>query len=381
MSRVLLLDTAFSSLPIYRFLLGRGHDVFVMGNRANDALALKAGSNWIDQDYSQVTEVRQIISDLSIDFVLPGCTDLSIEVCQQVAPNHHCFDHPENYRFLGEKQKFREMCALLLLSSPQRQQKEDFPLHGRFICKPVDAFSGRGVSVVEGNDIDALTIAYEQASAVSPTGRALIETFVDGQLYSYSAFIEQQKVIDSFVVLEGSSANPYAVDTSYVDREFDEVTLAMLKESVETIAAHLKLVDGLVHLQFILQDKTPYLIEITRRCPGDLYSKLIEYSTGYDYAGKFASYFLKEPYSTQRTESQPIVRHTVSSMELCRYDGLNFIEPTKIKAFFPLLSLGEEVQPRQKTRVGIIFTQQSDIKKSYDQYISRLKYNLSVDFE
>lgn len=45
--RVLLLDTAFSSAPIYDYLVRSGHDVWVMGNRHTDLLAMKAGSNWI----------------------------------------------------------------------------------------------------------------------------------------------------------------------------------------------------------------------------------------------------------------------------------------------------------------------------------------------
>ncbi|HAS8599175.1 TPA: ATP-grasp domain-containing protein [Vibrio vulnificus] len=348
-----------------------------MGNRAGDALAMRAGPKWINQDYSQIESVKHIVADYKFDYILPGCTDLSIEVCQEVVDTYDFFDAPEAYQYLGDKEHFRKMCAELDLLSPQRKQREDFPLPGRYICKPVDAFSGRGVSVIEGMDIDSVANADEVARSVSHTGRSLFETFVEGQLYSYSAFIERLKVVESFVVIEGSSSNPYAVDTSYVDDEFNEDARAVLKKSIEAIAQHLQLRDGLVHLQFILADGQPYLIEITRRCPGDLYSKLIEYSTGFDYAGKFASYFLKEPYSTQRTESQPIVRHTVSSMELCHYDGLNFIEPTKIKAFFPLLSLGEEVQPRQGNRVGILFCQDERVERLYKSFLYRDAYLLS----
>lgn len=377
MSKVLLLDTAFASVPIYNYLIKQGHSVYVMGNRAGDALAMRAGPKWINQDYSQIESVKHIVADYKFDYILPGCTDLSIEVCQEVVDTYDFFDAPEAYQYLGDKEHFRKMCAELDLLSPQRKQREDFPLPGRYICKPVDAFSGRGVSVIEGMDIDSVANADEVARSVSHTGRSLFETFVEGQLYSYSAFIERLKVVESFVVIEGSSSNPYAVDTSYVDDEFNEDARAVLKKSIEAIAQHLQLRDGLVHLQFILADGQPYLIEITRRCPGDLYSKLIEYSTGFDYAGKFASYFLKEPYSTQRTESQPIVRHTVSSMELCHYDGLNFIEPTKIKAFFPLLSLGEEVQPRQGNRVGILFCQDERVERLYKSFLYRDTYLLS----
>ncbi|WP_282064723.1 ATP-grasp domain-containing protein [Vibrio rotiferianus] len=379
MSKVLLLDTAFASVPIYNYLIKQGHSVYVMGNRAGDALAMRAGPKWINQDYSQIESVKHIVADHEFDYILPGCTDLSIEVCQEVVDKYDFFDAPEAYQYLGDKEHFRKMCAELDLLSPQRKQREDFPLSGRYICKPVDAFSGRGVSVIDGMDTDSVANADEVARSVSHTGRSLFETFVEGQLYSYSAFIEQRKVVESFVVIEGSSSNPYAVDTSYVDDEFNEDARAVLKKSIEAIAQHLQLRDGLVHLQFILADGQPYLIEITRRCPGDLYSKLIEYSTGFDYAGKFASYFTGDTYSTAVNQCTPIVRHTMAANELMHYEVSEFVDSLKVKAFYPLLSLGSEVLPNQKTRVAILFSQEEDKKNSYDKYLAREQYTLSKE--
>ncbi|WP_244662899.1 ATP-grasp domain-containing protein [Vibrio harveyi] len=375
MSRVLLLDTAFASVPIYNYLIKQGHSVYVMGNRAGDALAMRAGPKWINQDYSQIDSVKHIVSGYGFDYILPGCTDLSIEVCQEVVDTYDIFDIPEAYQHLGDKEHFRKMCAELNLLSPQRKQREDFPLPGRYICKPVDAFSGRGVSVIDGMDADSVANADEVARSVSHTGRSLFETFVEGQLYSYSAFIEQRKVIESFVVIEGSSSNPYAVDTSYVDDEFNEDARAVLKESIEAIAQHLQLRDGLIHLQFILADGQPYLIEVTRRCPGDLYSKLIEYSTGFDYAGKFASYFVGKKYKTVVNQTNPVVRHTVSSLEVVSYESLEFKVSVSVKAFYPLLSLGSEVLANQKTRVGIAFLN-GNKKAIFDSCIKRNLYKL-----
>lgn len=369
------MDTAFASVPIYNYLIKQGHSVYVMGNRAGDALAMRAGPKWINQDYSQIDSVKHIVSGYGFDYILPGCTDLSIEVCQEVVDTYDIFDIPEAYQHLGDKEHFRKMCAELNLLSPQRKQREDFPLPGRYICKPVDAFSGRGVSVIDGMDADSVANADEVARSVSHTGRSLFETFVEGQLYSYSAFIEQRKVIESFVVIEGSSSNPYAVDTSYVDDEFNEDARAVLKESIEAIAQHLQLRDGLIHLQFILADGQPYLIEITRRCPGDLYSKLIEYSTGFDYAGKFASYFVGKKYKTVVNQTNPVVRHTVSSLEVVSYESLEFQVSVSLKAFYPLLSLGSEVLANQKTRVGIAFLN-GNKKAIFDSCIKRNLYKL-----
>lgn len=369
------MDTAFSSIPIFNYLKNNGNDVYVMGNRPSDPLAIMANSKWINQDYSQIDQVKKICSDYFFDYIIPGCTDLSIEVCQAISENSSYFDNPNVYVNIGNKDLFRDMCEKLNLPSPIRKKISDFPLSGYYICKPVDSFSGKGITVFDGMDIKALTHADRVARDASNTGCSILETFSEGQLYSYSAFIEKKKVVDSFIVLEGSSSNPYAVDTSYVVKDFRVDIEDILKNSIESISSHLDLCDGLVHLQFILSGDKPYLIEMTRRCPGDLYSKLIEYSTGFDYAGKYASYFLGERYDTFKSEDHSIVRHTVSSLETKDYLGLDFIDSISVKAIYPLLPLGSAVVKNQKTRVAILFLD-CDKKMMFDKLIERDLYKI-----
>ena len=72
MSNVLLVDTNFSSGPIYQFLIQSGHNVTVLGRNPNDALA-KSGYKYIQFDYSDIENTRKIITDHQIDFLVPGC--------------------------------------------------------------------------------------------------------------------------------------------------------------------------------------------------------------------------------------------------------------------------------------------------------------------
>lgn len=371
MSKILLLDTAFSAIPIYNYLIHQKHDVYVMGNRANDALAIKAGNKWINQNYSQVDAVKRIFSDLSFEYIVPGCTDLSLEVCQQVNDSLGTLDSSETYQHIGDKDKFRNLCGKLGIRSPQTVNIDEFPKSGRYIFKPVDAYSGKGITTVDGNDQGSINKADKAAKLASPSQRSLCEEFIEGQLYSYTSFLVNQNVVDSFTVIEGSSSNPFAVDTSYVIYDFPLETLNKLKKDVEAIAQHLQLVDGLFHLQFILSVDTPYFIEATRRCPGDLYSKLIEYSTGYDYAGKFASTYIDEVYETKTTLKNSIVRHTVSSQTTSFYDGLEFTNSSTVKAFYPLLGLGSLMLPNQETRVGILFLEHENTHELYQKLLER----------
>ncbi len=377
--KVLLLDTAFGAAPIYNSLIASGHDVWVVGNRPGDLLARKAGVHWIEQDYSQVAAVEHHVARLGIDRVVPGCTDVSIETCLRLSAGSHLGDSPEVNTTLGNKELFRKLCAQLDLPAPRVLEETAFPLPGHFICKPVDAFSGRGMTVFDGNDLQALHRALSTARAASPTSSAIMETFVAGDLHSCTAFVEDHKLTDAFFVKEGASVNPFAVDTSYVVHDMPPESIRLLRESLEKLCAFLKLQDGLLHTQFILCGTKPMIIEIMRRCPGDLYSLLIEYSTGFRYAAKYASYFLGEKLDARPKERRHILRHTVTADEDVPFGGLTFEDSPRVRGFFPITAMGGQLLSRQGNRAGILFCEHSsyaDLLDAYQLFLERRTYRV-----
>lgn len=375
--RVLLLDTAFAAAPIYNSLISAGHEVWVMGNRAHDVLAVKAGSNWIDQDYSQVASVTRHVETLRIERVVPGCTDVSIETCARLGLNSDLVDRPETNFTLANKAAFRRVCADLDLPAPRVVAEGAFPVSGRFICKPVDAFSGRGITLFSGMDEPALKDAVEAARQASPTADMLIETYAVGQLYSCSTFLFKQKLTETFYVREGGGANPYAVDTSYLVRDLPSYCTEMLETGLEKLSSALQLKDGLLHVQFILSDEGPIIVEVMRRCPGDLYSLLIEYSTGFPYAQKYAAGFLGEQVAECRREDRYVLRHTIASPVDALYEGLGFNEPVTVRAFFPVLPVGQPLLSLQRSRAGVLFIEASSygqLAAEYTRFVSRCAY-------
>lgn len=377
--KVLLVDAAFSAMPIYEYLVASGVGVWVMGNRPEDVLACKAGHRWIKQDYSKVDEVAAIIDQEGFDYLVPGCTDVSLETCVSLRGGDAYFDSYETNEQLANKSAFRSLCANLGVPAPGVCRLQDFPREGTYICKPVDSYSGLGITIFDGADMDEVGAAQRAAASASPTGQIVFEQFLEGQLYSYSAFIEAREVTDSFLVIEGSSVNPFAVDTSYLVDSLPQTTIQSLRNSIELISASLQLKDGLVHTQFILVDGVPYLVEMSRRCPGDLYSLLIEYSSGYRYAAKYAGYFIGERVPTQRTTQSYVLRHTVTSERDAIYDGFRFEASSNLKAFYPLLAVGQQVLARQKSRIGVMFAESSDAVKlehEYRRFVERGVYRV-----
>jgi hypothetical protein len=368
--KILLLDAAFGAIPIFEALVSGDHEVWVMGNRPNDVLAQKAGRRWINEDYSKIEKVRAHVANQQFDRIVPGCTDTSIDICAKLERINYLLDPPATNLTLSNKAAFRRLCGELSLSAPRLVERENFPLAGQFICKPVDAFSGNGVTVFDGGDLQSLKRAYATALYASQSGGVLIESFAAGELYSCSAFIERQKVVKAFYVREGSSANPFAVDTSYVVDDLPMECQRQLIETIETICVSLSLRDGLLHTQFILgQDNDPSIIEIARRCPGDLYSLLIEYSTGYPYAAKYASYFIGEALDARADERRYVLRHTVTSGEESGiFTGLQLRGPISLRAYYPINALGHHLLPNQGSRAGILFSEAPTSDRIVDLY-------------
>ncbi|ANI78465.1 hypothetical protein EP837_02057 [Sphingobium sp. EP60837] len=355
-----------------------------MGNRASDLLARRAGSRWIEQDYSDAQAVARHIEMLGIGAVVPGCTDVSIETCLKLHIGSEFRDSPETDAALGNKALFRALCEKLDLSSPRTVDHAAFPRAGKFICKPIDAFSGRGITVFDGQDAAALDDALSLARAASPTGAAIIETFASGQLYSCSSFIKNQMPSDTFFVREGTSAHPFAVDTSYVSYDLPASCIEKIGGDIEKLCRALNLKDGLLHVQFILCDEMPMIVEVTRRCPGDLYPLLIEFSTGFEYAACYAAAFLGSEHGASVQTRRHILRHTVTADQDSYFEGLMFTDDVPITAFYPLACMGDALKERQGNRAGILFCEESSedlLTSLYNHFLNRESYKVATQFK
>lgn len=377
--KVLLLDTAFAALPIYDYLVSEGHEVWTIGNRSEDILARRAGARWIEQDYSDIAAVARHADRVGIERVVPGCTDVSIATAASLPIAEEWLDKPETVQKLSDKETFRALCHALDLPAPRALESGEIPTDGTWICKPVDAFSGRGISILNKVDATSFNAAVELARRASPTERYVVEEYVTGQLHSCTGFVENQRLVDTHYVIEGSSANPFAVDTSYVRNDVPEAARWSLEDGLSRLSAAIKLKDGLLHTQFILDGERIYIIECSRRCPGDLYSLLIEYSTGTCYGARYASYFVGGSPVGNGDLRRNVLRHTVTGDDLGFFVGLRARSTLPVIAYYPLQRVGEQVLPRQATRCGIAFleTPTSDsIEGMYQSFMERSVYDV-----
>lgn len=369
MPKVLLVDTNFSSAPIHDQLVREGHEVYVVGGNPRDFLA-KTSSNYIDLDYGKLDQLRARVDALGIEYIVPGCNDRSYQVCSLLAQERGFagVDAPAATDAINSKEQFRAVAQRLGLPVPRVCTRGELPPQSAVVVKPVDAYSGRGITIVGAGAHAGLDAAIEHARSFSRTQQYLVEEFVAGQLYSHTAFIAAGRVWADFIVEEHCTANPFVVDTSRVTFDFPAGILQALRDDIAALARELALGDGLVHTQFILRADQYWLIEITRRCPGDLYSRLIELSTGFPYVENYVRPFLGGKGPGPHAPVQPawIMRHTVSRAEDGGFGSLGFRVPVLIETQVPLIATGDELKGSPYGRACLLFTR-SQSKEELDQ--------------
>jgi biotin carboxylase len=361
---VLLCDAAFSAVPILFALRDAGFRVAVCGARPDDPGHGLADLSFL-MDYSDRELLLRTVESEGIDFLVPGCTDVSYLSCAWVAERLHLpgFDTLETTLTINRKHKFRELCRTQGFPTPRSvlTPSEISKLRFPILVKPTDSFSGKGIIKVNGPD--ELSQAIDRAKAVTGTRSLVFEEFVEGKLYSHSAFLRKGKIVDDFFVREYCTVHPYQVNSSHLCIGLKPEIVRGVRQWLESFSAVLGLADGLVHTQFISDGSNFHLIEVTRRCPGDLYALLIEKSTGLPYVGMYAAAFcgLDHPHRQNIQEARFVSRHTVSVEHDCVFFASRITIPDARISFVPLKKVGEPLRAAPLDRAGIYFIEHDSV--------------------
>jgi biotin carboxylase len=229
---------------------------------------------------------------------------------------------------------------------------------------------------------DLMIKAINLAKLFSISKQYIIEEFIEGQLYSHSAFITDGKVLIDFIVEEHCTVNPFVVDTSRVVYDFPYEMLSSIRNAIRLMAKHLNLKDGLIHTQFIKKENSFWIIEVTRRCPGDLYSQLIELSTGFMYAEAYTMPFLNKNngLNDKIIERHHLIRHTISQQEEKLLSSLKFHYPICFEKFIPLSLVGDKIMASSFGRIAYLFMKfnsHDELRNLFEITLKRELYSIS----
>ena len=271
--KVLLIGSSFSAAPLYFAIKKYGAHVSVCGDIEEDPCHQYADVSYFI-DYSQPDRLMGIVESGDFDFLVPSCNDYSYMSCARVGLKHKFpgFDVFEVARILHTKNAFRAMTADLGIFAPgflelhEGQKIDAGTLHYPILVKPIDSFSGRGMSKVTTPDL--LPRAVHEARQQSRSGDVVLEEFIDGSLHSHSAWLQERSVVLDFFVDEFCTVYPYQVNCSNHPSNLPLKIRNKVRNSINHVARELKLVDGLMHTQFMCVGTISGLLKQCDVAPG-----------------------------------------------------------------------------------------------------------------
>lgn len=319
-------------------------------------------------DYSNRDALLRLVESEKFDYIVPTCNDYSYMSCAWFAKQwgYSGFDGFDVASIIHNKNKFRLFTQQYSLPAPRANwQNGDAPidvsgLKYPLLVKPVDSFSGRGVTKVL--DVSQIEVAVEAARQASRSREIVLEEFVDGALHSHSAFIHDQEIVVDFFVDEFCIVYPYQVNCSNHPSRLATTIQGSVRATMLQVVKLLGLQDGLLHTQFMVKGDQYWIIECMRRCPGDLYGSLIERSTASRYMDYYVRPFIGEVIScSSKTEVyKPIGRHTISAQNpMATYTFTHTIPASRVQ-ITPLKNSGERMEAAPFDKLAILFAEFQD---------------------
>ena len=288
--KLLLAGGSHADIPMIRAAKALGYHVTTSGARPTDLGHAHADEVRL-ADFSDKEAIRDLAERLQVEAIVASCNDFSALSCAWAAeqlglPGHDPYDvacvlhHKDLYRAFAIEHGVPTPRAVGCASRDQARAEAGnlrFPV----IVKPVDLTGGKGVSVARTpDDLDG---SVGKALEMTRAGRIVIEEFLEGSRHGFTCILQGGRVVFHFQDNEHYFLNPYLVSAASVPARVPASAGTTLAAVSERVAGLLRLTDGIFHIQYILHEGEPVIIEICRRPPGDLYVELVRHATGVDY--------------------------------------------------------------------------------------------------
>lgn len=231
------------------------------------------------------------------------------------------------------------------------------------IVKPSDANSSKGVQQIDA--LDELEDAVALAVQYSFTDTALVEEYLDGEEFCVDGLVYRGEYIAGGITGKEMSPLPYRFDKGiFMPPNNSQAECAAIEECARLALRAIGFENGIVHLEVIVTDKGPRIVEIAGRPGGGrIPTDLIPTAYGHDFIGDSIRIALGEaPVSGRRhkrgvalfwIEADPgIVQEVVGRDEALALDG---VEEVVVQA-----KVGVELKPIvdcvTRDAVGYVYT-------------------------
>lgn len=286
--RLLMLNADESEVPFILAARSLGYYVITSGNHPN-AFGHRYADEYIPCDYSDRDRMLEMVKTWNIDAICQGCSDYCAMLAAFLGeklglPGHDTYANTE---IIHRKDAFKRFTGEYNIKSPVSKgftSLEDALAYGKevmfpVIVKPTDLAGGIGVSVArDSNDYEQ---SVQEAYKRSRSGHIVVESYIEGTLHSLCTFIVNQKVVAYGTANDYSYMNKFRTNTGLFPADNWQKAVEVLIPETEKVASILGLVDGQLHMQYMMTaDGEPWIIEMMRRSPGNHFTGALTNSIG-----------------------------------------------------------------------------------------------------
>lgn len=296
-SKVIVLGCSHSELALIHALKSYGVSLIGVGN-LKTALGRDICDEFHEFDYTDHLQLGALARKVDASFIVSACNDYGFFAASKVSAELGLrgYDNNEAVEAIHYKDKFKALLERLKIPTPKRifsgsiselvsawsDLGATLSPQKKYLFKPVDQGSGKGIAEIKrSSDVSEFS---KSLGSMSRSDACIIEEYVAGTLHSYSAFIKDGQIVEDFMADEWLRENELLVDCSCYPSGLEDRIRKGLAEATRKMVLELALVDGLIHHQFIFDGKNYFLLETTRRNPGDLFGEQITLCDGKDYS-------------------------------------------------------------------------------------------------
>ncbi len=382
MKKMLILNGSHSEVTLIIEAKKLGYYVITTGNNPK-LIGHGYADEYIKEDYSDKDAILKIAREKNIDAICSCANDFGCITAAYVAEKMGLDGHDsyEVARLLHQKDGFKRFARNCNLQTPISDiydnleqalaMKDSYPYP--MIVKPVDLTGGKGVKKVcnESEYVEAI----KNALGMSRKGVVVVEKYIEGTYHSFSTFLIDKKVIAYYSDNEYSYINPYFVCTSGGPATKADMVEDILIEQAEIVADRLNLVNGVFHMQYVMDENyVPYIIDITRRCSGDVYPEPVEHATGIPWSKWIVmseAGFDSEVFVERGHQKKFCGRHCIMARQNGEVDEVIISDELQVNIYDKMMwyQKGDKIENYLVDKLGILFLEYS----SEEEMIEKIK--------
>ena len=290
----MVLGTKNYDFDLYNEFKNIGLNCYFCGSERSNLIPAK---NWINIDYTNTKSIINFLNkNTDFEYIIPGSNDLAyISVCEildKIDIKHKiqidCLETAKNYLMKTEFRSQKILGKVLIPRILELNNIEDE--EKKFVLKEDKLSGGKGVHIFENGKSFKNNFKKKLIRE-----KFVIEEYIDGSGHGISYVVKDGEIIFEFYDDEYYCKDKLAVVATSTPSSLRNEEKKIIKEFCLNYFKLYKLTNGFFHIQCIKKDKDIYILECTRRLPGDYYHEFSSLSLGCSYLRIYIdSFFAKQ---------------------------------------------------------------------------------------